>query len=85
MLANSEAFSGIGVDDLDLDSVATPPLTTIRLPRREMAKAAFDLLIEANANPEMPKTDITLPTELIVRASSAPVEWAGLKRSKRAK
>jgi LacI family repressor for deo operon, udp, cdd, tsx, nupC, and nupG len=60
-----------GFDDLAFSRVLDPPLTTVRLPRREMAEASVRLLktpIESNAT----GADEILPHELIIRRSTQP-------------
>ncbi|HEV2464430.1 MAG TPA: substrate-binding domain-containing protein [Acidobacteriaceae bacterium] len=37
----------VGFDDLPISSMVMPPLTTIQLPRREIATHAFELLLQA--------------------------------------
>ena len=63
-----------GFDDVDLARQVYPPLTTVRQPTAEMAARAVDLLIdrieEIATSPG--ETHLMLPTELIVRASTAP-------------
>ena len=60
-----------GFDDLSFSQVFDPPLTTVRLPRREMAEASLiDLkrMIEDGA----PLEHRIVPHELLVRESSGP-------------
>lgn len=58
-----------GFDDLGFSQVFDPPLTTVRLPRREMAQAAVRRLVEA-INGLHPADDEVVPHRLIVRESS---------------
>ncbi|MBS1815505.1 MAG: LacI family DNA-binding transcriptional regulator [Acidobacteria bacterium] len=64
-------FSIVGIDDIDLVHYVHPPLTTIRIPRPQIAECAFTTLLENSRNPEMKKIQSNLPTQLIVRASTA--------------
>ena len=49
-----------------------PPLTTVRQPISEMARAGIDLLLKL-LNGEVPKdTQVVLKPELILRQSTAP-------------
>lgn len=41
-----EDLSVVGFDDLPISSMVIPPLTTIQLPRREIAAHAFELLLQ---------------------------------------
>ena len=65
-----EDISLVGFDDLPIASMVSPPLTTIRHPRRELAARAFALLQnalqEGNALPEL-----ILHPHLVVRESTA--------------
>ena len=62
-----------GFDDLEAAALAYPPLTTIRQDRKELGALAAARAIELIEDPETPVEETTLPVELIVRASSAPV------------
>lgn len=48
-----EDISVVGYDDIQLSAFTMPPLTTVRLPRAEIANAAFRALL--NAQPADPK------------------------------
>lgn len=64
--------SVVGIDDIWLDDVAVPPLTTVRTPWRGAGTAAVRTLLDmrlATDGATAPMT--TLPTELIVRASTS--------------
>ena len=74
-----EDLSVIGLDDIDFAEFTLPPLTTIRLSRQELAKAAFDALrlqAEAPSNAEdrtVLQREFLVSTSLVVRGStSAP-------------
>jgi DNA-binding LacI/PurR family transcriptional regulator len=70
------ALSLVGFDDSPAAAVATPPLTTVAQPHEEKGRLATELLLEAieRANvSERPTRDI-LPTELVVRESTSPVQ-----------
>jgi DNA-binding LacI/PurR family transcriptional regulator len=66
-----EDISVVGFDDLLMASYTQPPLTTIRQPKRLMGRLAGETLFNLFAGTRPPDTR-TLPTELIVRASTAP-------------
>ena len=61
----------VGFDDIPLAAYFDPPLTTVRLPAYELGHAAGRALLERIADREIPPRTL-LPTELIVRASTAP-------------
>ena len=60
-----------GFADLSVASLMTPPLTTVRQNREQMAGAAFRRLMERIANPSLPPCDVFLPAPLVVRGSTA--------------
>jgi DNA-binding LacI/PurR family transcriptional regulator len=65
--------SVIGLDDIDFAEFTLPPLTTIRLSRAELARAAFEALrqqAEAGANPHVQR-EFLVSTSLVVRGSTA--------------
>jgi LacI family transcriptional regulator len=67
-------LSVIGLDDIDFAEFTLPPLTTIRLSRAELARAAFDGLraqAEDPHNPNLPR-EFLVSTSLVVRESTAP-------------
>ena len=63
----------IGFDDIPASSTITPPLTTVRQPIQGMGEAAANLLIEAIESGSKEHHCVTLPTELVVRNSTARV------------
>jgi len=65
-------LSIVGFDDVDPAANSNPPLTTIRQPLRQVGEEAVDILISMIIG-ELPSgKSITVPHELIVRASTAP-------------
>ena len=42
-----EDISVVGYDDIQLSAFTTPPLSTVRLPRDEIARSAFNALVQA--------------------------------------
>lgn len=69
-----EDMSVVGFDDLPISSMVMPPLTTIQLPRREIAAHAFDLLLQAiRGEKRFPITAVS--PRLVIRKSTgqAPV------------
>ena len=67
-------ISVIGYDDIQLSAFTMPPLTTVSLPRAEIANAAFQALFNAK-NSDGPKTilggDYTVLPTLITRKSTS--------------
>jgi LacI family transcriptional regulator len=61
----------VGFDDIPLAAYFDPPLTTVRLPAFELGQAAGRALVDRIADRAVPQRTL-LPTELIVRASTAP-------------
>ena len=69
-----EDLSVIGLDDIDFAEFTLPPLTTIRLSRADLARAAFEALrqqAEKAANPKMQR-EFLVSTSLVLRGSTAP-------------
>jgi DNA-binding LacI/PurR family transcriptional regulator len=65
-------LSVIGLDDIDFAEFTLPPLTTIRLSRADLARAAFEALrlqAEDAANPKMQR-EFLVSTSLVVRGST---------------
>lgn len=67
-------LSVVGLDDIDFAEFTLPPLTTIRLSRADLAKAAFEALrqqAEETANPKIQR-EFLVSTSLVQRGSTAP-------------
>jgi LacI family transcriptional regulator len=65
-------LSVIGLDDIDFAEYTLPPLTTIRLSRTDLARAAFEALrqqAEAESTTEI-KREFLVSTTLVVRGST---------------
>ena len=65
-------LSVIGLDDIDFAEFTLPPLTTIRLSRVDLAKAAFEALrlqAEEPLNPKIQR-EFLVSTSLVVRGST---------------
>jgi DNA-binding LacI/PurR family transcriptional regulator len=63
-------ISIVGFDDLHMSQYLNPPLTTIRQPMHEMGRMAMQTLISILSG-VISQQHITVPGQLIVRASSA--------------
>jgi LacI family transcriptional regulator len=72
-----EDISVIGFDDTELSRHATPPLTTMRIYSRDMARAAARRLLERVENPSQPPVRIEFPIDLVVRKSCASPQRQG--------
>jgi DNA-binding LacI/PurR family transcriptional regulator len=68
-LAVPEQLSLLGYDDVPAAGLAGPPLTTVRQPLGEKGRTAGRMLLEALDGGA--PADVTLPTELVVRGSTA--------------
>lgn len=66
-------LSVVGYDDITSAAYFVPPLTTVRSPKAELGVLAgrtiLDLVRQKNA---LPPQIVTLPVELVIRASTAP-------------
>lgn len=71
-------FSIVGFDDIELSDIIHPPLTTLRLPRHELARRFVDGLEAFTPDPHRAGKQYRVETTLVVRSSTGPV-----KKSKR--
>jgi LacI family transcriptional regulator len=60
----------VGFDDTRLASLVRPQLSTVRVPMSEVGAAAVRMLVERLDDPERPAATVTLPTRLVMRATS---------------
>ncbi|MFD7710531.1 LacI family DNA-binding transcriptional regulator [Streptomyces sp. NPDC059785] len=74
----TDEMSVTGCDDIALAGMAAPLLTTVHVPKAHAARAAVDLLFRGLGTPageEHPEpVQRVLPTHLVVRGSTGPVE-----------
>jgi DNA-binding LacI/PurR family transcriptional regulator len=73
-------LSLVGFDDSPAAAMATPPLTTVAQPHEEKGRLAAEWLIEAveqGADERGAERRAILPTELVVRDSTAPPHGRG--------
>jgi LacI family transcriptional regulator len=75
-----EDLSVVGFDDTDIARMASPPLTTVRQPLREMGVAALRTALRLVNGDKVESHHIELATELVVRASTAPPRGRDLTR-----
>jgi LacI family transcriptional regulator len=67
-----EDLSIVGFDDTAVARFASPPLTTVRQPLREMGAAALRRALRLAAGEKVDSYHVELATELVVRHSTAP-------------
>ena len=72
-----DQISIIGSDDISFARYAYPPLTTIRVPRDQLGKLAFEALNRLMRSKRRSGSEYTVEAHLIVRGSSAPAPAAG--------
>ncbi|HEX6357898.1 LacI family DNA-binding transcriptional regulator [Actinophytocola sp.] len=66
-------LSVVGFDDTLLARMASPPLTTVRQPLREMGGVALRTALRIANGEKLESHHVELATELVVRTSTAPV------------
>jgi LacI family transcriptional regulator len=65
-------ISIVGFNDMPFVDRLRPPLTSVRVPQREIGKVAADLLLEQLGDDDQTATEILLEPVLMVRGSTAP-------------
>jgi len=65
-------LSIIGFDDIELSDIVHPPMTTLRLPRNELAQAFFEALEHLKQSPHGRGKQYSVKTSLVVRESTGP-------------
>ena len=66
-----------GFNDIQIAGLMTPALTSIHQPCSEIARRAFEVLLERIAHPGAPVEEIRLSAPLVVRASTWGDSWEG--------
>lgn len=66
-----EDISVVGFNDMPFVDHLRPPLTTVRIPQREIGTAAADLLLERLADDSQAAREILLEPTLVIRGSTA--------------
>jgi LacI family transcriptional regulator len=64
--------SVVGFNDMPFVNRLRPPLTTVRVPQREIGTVAADLLLQQLSNGSLSSREILLEPTLVVRESTAP-------------
>lgn len=67
-----------GFDDIDFAAYCDPPLTTVRVPAREMGEIAVGLLVDMIEGKCKGPRRVELPAEIVIRESCG--EWVGHSR-----
>jgi LacI family transcriptional regulator len=75
-----EDISIAGCDDIDMADIVYPPLTTLRISRREYARMLFEALQVAGEDLTRPGRQFHLPLRLIVRQSTGPAAVSDRRR-----
>jgi LacI family transcriptional regulator len=67
-------ISIVGFDDIRLAEFTEPPLTTVRLSRKELADHAFHALVGVGEGPDRRRTsEHFVETHLVIRETTCPV------------
>jgi LacI family transcriptional regulator len=66
-------LSVVGFDDTQVARMASPPLTTVRQPLREMGGVALRTALRLSDGERPESHHVELATELVVRGSTAPL------------
>jgi len=74
-------ISIVGFDDIPLAAYFDPPLTTVRLPAHDLGRAVGTALLDRIAGRPV-KARTVLPTELVIRSSTAPPAGSTVGRSR---
>lgn len=69
--------SVVGFDDTIFAVACNPPLTTVRQPQREIGVEVMRMMIERLEGRLAPDATLVVPTELVVRSSTAPANLDG--------
>jgi DNA-binding LacI/PurR family transcriptional regulator len=72
-----EDVSVIGFDDTELARHASPPLTTMKIHSRDMARSAARRLLERVESVDLPPVRIEFPIDIVMRKSCKEVESRG--------
>jgi LacI family transcriptional regulator len=75
-------ISIIGFDNIAFSALTKPALTTINLPRNELGRRAVEVLLRSIDKPTEEGQEIRIPTNLIIRQSTAPVRIKSETNSK---
>ena len=79
-LSCPDDISIVGFNDMPFIERLRPPLTSVRVPQREIGTVAADLLLERLADGSQTTLEVLLEPTLIVRGSTAPPRRARARR-----
>lgn len=65
-------ISIVGLDDIVMSAHLSPALTTVAIPKKQLASAAMDILLHQMAEQNDLPASVVVPPQLIVRQSTAP-------------
>ena len=83
-IAVPEEFSIVGFDNLPVCEMVTPPLSSVDIPRRQIASYAFRMQLKAASSGNKKKLPTpNVKTTLVLRGSTAPPPKEGLIKSRR--
>jgi LacI family transcriptional regulator len=71
-----EDLSVVGFDDTEVARLASPPLTTVKQPLREMGAVALRTALQLAAGEKVDSHHVELATTLIIRSSAAPHQYS---------
>ncbi|HEV3468247.1 MAG TPA: LacI family DNA-binding transcriptional regulator [Pyrinomonadaceae bacterium] len=74
----------VGFDDIAFTALAEPQLTTVCLPRGELGRRAVEALMMTIEHPDQRGVEVSIPTYLVIRDSTAPARAAGNGAPRRA-
>ncbi len=82
-----DELSIVGSDDIDFAAMCTPQLTTVAMPKELSGRTAVELLLrwlDNRSSDHISRTQRSLPTQLIVRSSTAPPPQVSARSTGRA-
>jgi DNA-binding LacI/PurR family transcriptional regulator len=77
-----EDISVTGCDDIEMSDIVFPPLTTLRISRRQYAQMIFDALQWSAGDLARPGKVLSLPMKIVVRQSTGPVPARGRRMAR---
>lgn len=78
-------ISIVGIDDLYLDQLISPAISSMRQPLPDISQAMLDRLITRLENPKLPTTELVFKPKLIVRDSVRSLAEGATRRVKQAR
>ncbi len=76
-LAVPSDVSVTGYDNISLSEFASPPLTTINIPRERIGSLAFRALVHEKSDSPLRGREIVIDPELVIRESTGPPRGSG--------